>query len=72
MEGILPYAVIQCMLGGGSAFSSGGPGKGMHSRCYRYMLNLYGWIETALAINQPYSNTGVFAIQLACDPARVS
>lgn len=31
--------VLQQLLGGGSSFSAGGPGKGMYSRLYREVLN---------------------------------
>ena len=31
--------VLQQLLGGGSSFSAGGPGKGMYSRLYREILN---------------------------------
>lgn len=32
---IVPVCVMQMLLGGGSSFSAGGPGKGMYSRLYR-------------------------------------
>ena len=44
----------------------------MHSKFYTEVLNLYHWMETAVAINQPYSDTGVFALQVACNPEKVS
>ena len=38
------YAIctLQMLMGGGGSFSAGGPGKGMHSRLYRSVLNRYG------------------------------
>ena len=42
-----PDYVAQCvlhvLLGGGSSFSSGGPGKGMYSKLYKEVLNRYHW-----------------------------
>lgn len=37
------YAIctLQMLMGGGGSFSAGGPGKGMHSRLYRNVLNRY-------------------------------
>ena len=38
--------------------SVGGPGKGMHSRLYRNVLNQYHWVESATAFNTCYSDSG--------------
>ena len=32
---VIPVCVLDTLLGGGSSFSAGGPGKGMYSRLYR-------------------------------------
>lgn len=37
--------VLTYLLGGGNSFSSGGPGKGMHSRLYTRVLNQYHWVS---------------------------
>ena len=62
------FAVITSLLGGGSSFSSGGPGKGMYSRLYTQVLNQYHWSESAQAFSFPYKNTGLFGIHGACVP----
>jgi hypothetical protein len=31
--------IIRTIMGSASSFSSGGPGKGMHSRCTKNLLN---------------------------------
>ena len=31
---MVAYSLLQTLLGGGSMFSAGGPGKGMYSRLY--------------------------------------
>ena len=61
-------STLQTLLGGGSSFSSGGPGKGMNSRLYTRVLNGYEWVESATAINFSYTDTGMFGIQGACVP----
>lgn len=33
------YNILRILLGTASSFSSGGPGKGMHSRCTKHLLN---------------------------------
>lgn len=38
-EAFTTVCVLQQLLGGGSSFSAGGPGKGMYSRLYREVLN---------------------------------
>ncbi len=39
----VPQSVMHVLLGGGSSFSSGGPGKGMYSKLYTQVLNQYHW-----------------------------
>jgi processing peptidase subunit alpha len=34
-DDLVPVCVLHTLLGGGDAFSAGGPGKGMYSRLYR-------------------------------------
>jgi len=50
--------VLHTLMGGGGSFSAGGPGKGMHSRLYRNVLNQYHWVESATAFNTCYSDSG--------------
>ena len=45
-DDLVPACVLQTLLGGGSSFSAGGPGKGMYSRLYRQVLNRYYWAES--------------------------
>ena len=33
------YNILRVLLGTASSFSSGGPGKGMHSRCTKNLMN---------------------------------
>jgi hypothetical protein len=42
----------------GAFYRIGGPGKGMHSRLYRNVLNQYHWVQSATAFNTCYSDSG--------------
>ncbi|EEB09437.1 peptidase(MPP) complex alpha subunit Mas2 [Schizosaccharomyces japonicus yFS275] len=59
---IYALACLQFLLGGGGSFSAGGPGKGMYSRLYLNVLNQYPWVETCMAFNHSYSDSGLFGI----------
>jgi processing peptidase subunit alpha len=61
--------VLTYLMGGGSSFSSGGPGKGMHSRLYTRVLNNYHWCHSCAAFSNTQNNTGLVGIQAAAEPA---
>lgn len=65
---IYALAALQTLLGGGGSFSAGGPGKGMYSRLYTNVLNNYGWIESCVAFNHSYTDSGLFGIAGSCHP----
>lgn len=65
---IYALATLQTLLGGGGSFSSGGPGKGMFSRLYTNVLNNYSWVESAVAFNYSYTDSGLFGIAASCHP----
>ncbi len=48
----VPTCVLHVLLGGGDSFSAGGPGKGMHSRLYREVLNRYGGSEVVVVVGR--------------------
>ena len=60
------YCVLQQLLGGGSSFSAGGPGKGMYTRLYRELLNKYGWVESSEAFVNSHNEEGILGIDGAC------
>ncbi|KAI5001647.1 hypothetical protein ZWY2020_026297 [Hordeum vulgare] len=60
--------VIQTLMGGGGSFSSGGPGKGMHSRLYLRVLTKYHDVQAFSAFSNLYDNTGLFGIYLTTPP----
>ena len=68
---IYALATLQTLLGGGGSFSAGGPGKGMYSRLYTNVLNQHGWVESCVAFNHSYTDSGLFGIAASCDPGKV-
>jgi processing peptidase subunit alpha len=69
---LVPMCVLQQLLGGGSSFSAGGPGKGMYTRLYREMLNQHYWVESAEAFVTIHEDTGMLGIDGACTPEYAS
>lgn len=69
---IYALATLQTLLGGGGSFSAGGPGKGMYSRLYTNVLNQHGWVESCVAFNNSYTDSGFFGISASCTPERVT
>lgn len=65
---IYALATLQTLLGGGGSFSAGGPGKGMYSRLYTNVLNQHGWVESCMAFNLSYTDSGLFGIAASCSP----
>lgn len=59
---LIPACVLQQLLGGGSSFSAGGPGKGMYSRLYREVLNRYHWAESAEALTVVHDEHGLLGL----------
>ena len=71
-EDIYALATLQTLLGGGGSFSAGGPGKGMYSRLYTNVLNQHGWVESCVAFNHSYADSGLFGIASSCYPGRTA
>ncbi|KAJ0416094.1 peptidase M16 inactive domain-containing protein [Aspergillus carlsbadensis] len=69
---IYALATLQTLLGGGGSFSAGGPGKGMYSRLYTNVLNQHGWVESCMAFNHGYTDSGIFGISASCSPTRTN
>jgi len=69
---IYALATLQTLLGGGGSFSAGGPGKGMYSRLYTNVLNQHGWVESCVAFNHSYTDSGLFGISASCSPTRTA
>jgi len=50
------------LIGSAQAFSSGGPGKGMHCRAITNMMQKNNFVDGASAINSHFSDSGLFGI----------
>lgn len=70
-DDIYALATLQTLLGGGGSFSAGGPGKGMYSRLYTNVLNQHAWVESCVAFNHSYTDSGLFGISSSCSPGHV-
>ena len=66
---LVPTCVLQTLLGGGSSFSAGGPGKGMYSRLHREVLNRFSWAESSEAFTSFHSESGLWGMSGSCKPA---
>merc|ERR1719203_48779 len=60
--------VLQMFLGGGGSFSTGGPGKGMHTRLYTEVLNRHHWVESCQASSVMYADSGLLTIYATIVP----
>ncbi|KEP64802.1 UNVERIFIED_CONTAM: peptidase M16, alpha subunit, putative [Hammondia hammondi] len=67
---LVAYSVLQTIIGGGGAFSTGGPGKGMYTRLYLNVLNQNEWVESAMAFNTQYTDSGIFGLYMLADPTK--
>jgi processing peptidase subunit alpha len=70
LQGSVVMTVLTYLLGGGNSFSSGGPGKGMHSRLYTRVLNYHHWVHSCSSYSNTLNNTGLMGIQASCDPGQ--
>eukprot|EP01012_Entosiphon_sulcatum_P032609 TRINITY_DN4144_c0_g1_i4.p1 TRINITY_DN4144_c0_g1~~TRINITY_DN4144_c0_g1_i4.p1 ORF type:complete len:461 (+),score=67.62 TRINITY_DN4144_c0_g1_i4:23-1384(+) len=57
-----PMAVLLQLLGGGTSFSAGGPGKGMLTKLYQECIATMHWLWGMEAIHSSYCDTGLFGI----------
>lgn len=64
---IYTVAVLQSVLGGGSSFSSGGPGKGLYSRLYTHVLGRYGWVDHCSSFNYAYKDIGLLGMMCSIE-----
>ncbi len=70
-DSLIAVCVLQQLLGGGSSFSAGGPGKGMYSRLYTQVLNRYHWAESVESFVSIHEDHGILGIDGACPPANI-
>jgi processing peptidase subunit alpha len=68
---LVSVCVLQQLLGGGSSFSAGGPGKGMFTRLYLHVLNRNYWTESVEAFMSIHERSGLLGIDGACPPDKL-
>ncbi len=56
------------MLGNSSYFSTGGPGKGMHCRTTKNLLNKLYFVQGADSISNVFTDGGMFALKVSGFP----
>ena len=52
------------LIGSAQAFSSGGPGKGMHCRAITNLMQKNPYVDGASALNSHFSDSGLFGISI--------
>ena len=57
--------VVNSLVGNSSSFSTGGPGKGMHARTTKNLLNSLYYVDSASSINLHFSDTGIFGLKVS-------
>jgi predicted Zn-dependent peptidase len=58
------FYVMNQLIGSATAFSSGGPGKGMHCRAVTNLMQRYNYVDGAQAINSHFSDSGLFGMSI--------
>lgn len=59
---------LSSLMGGGDSFSSGGPGKGIHSKLYRNVLSRYSFVSHCSVFIHSYADSAVFGVLGHTDP----
>ena len=52
------------LIGSATAFSSGGPGKGMHCRAVTNLMQKNSFVDGASALNSHFSDSGLFGMSI--------
>ena len=58
------HYVMNTLIGSATAFSSGGPGKGMYCRAITNLMQKNDFVDSAAAINSHFSDSGLFGINI--------
>lgn len=58
------YYVMNQLIGSATAFSSGGPGKGMHCRAITNLMQKNPYVDGASALNHHFTDSGLFGITI--------
>ena len=63
-EDVHAFYVMNTMIGSATAFSSGGPGKGMYCRAVTQLMQQHNFIDGASCINSHFTDSGLFGINV--------
>jgi len=58
------FYVMNQLIGSATAFSSGGPGKGMHCRAVTNLMQKHSFVDGASAVNSHFSDSGLFGMTI--------
>ena len=58
------FYIMQTLIGSATAFSSGGPGKGMYCRAITNLMQQYDFVDSASAINSHFTDSGLFGMNI--------
>lgn len=63
-DDVTAFHVANTMLGSATAFSSGGPGKGMYCRAVTNLMQQHDFVDSASSINSHFTDSGIFGITI--------
>jgi len=63
-EDVHAFYLMNTIIGSATAFSSGGPGKGMYCRAVTNMMQQNDFVDSATTINSHFTDSGLFGIQV--------
>ena len=63
-EDVHAFYVMNTLVGSATAFSSGGPGKGMYCRAITGLMQQYDFVDSASCINSHFTDSGLFGINI--------
>jgi predicted Zn-dependent peptidase len=58
------YYVMNQLIGSATAFSSGGPGKGMYCRAVTNVMQKHNFVDEASALNSHFTDSGLFGMSI--------
>ena len=65
IKGSVGVTVLNALMGGGGSFSSGGPGKGMHSRLYTRVLTKHASVANCTFFHSMFNTTGFAGVLIS-------
>jgi len=56
---------MNTIIGSATAFSSGGPGKGMYCRAVTELMQQHNFVDSASSINSHFTDSGLFGMTVS-------